>query len=51
MPVTTNAIAELTNREYKYGFVTDIEEERVRPGLDEDVIRRSRRRKNEPRCC
>ncbi len=48
MTATTNAIAELANREYKYGFVTDIEEERVRPGLDEDVIRQISAKKNEP---
>jgi len=48
MTATTNTIAELANREYKYGFVTDIEEERVRPGLDEDVIRQISAKKNEP---
>jgi len=48
MSQTPNAIAELANREYKYGFVTEIEEERLRPGLDEDVIRQISAKKNEP---
>ncbi len=48
MPTATRSIEELTNREYKYGFVTDIEEERVRPGLDEDVIRLISTKKGEP---
>ena len=28
----------LSSREYKYGFVTDIEEDRIPAGLNEDVI-------------
>jgi Fe-S cluster assembly protein SufB len=34
--------------EYKYGFVTDIEQETFEPGLDEDVIRRLSAIKGEP---
>ncbi len=39
---------DLANREYKYGFVTDIEAETLPPGLDEDVIRAISARKLEP---
>ncbi len=47
--VTENAsILELTNREYKAGFVTDIESESVPPGLNEDVVRLISAKKNEP---
>jgi len=42
------SIEQLANREYKWGFVTDIESESFAPGLDEDVIRRLSARKNEP---
>ena len=32
-------LGELVGREYKEGFVTDIEADTLPPGLDEDVIR------------
>lgn len=35
-------------REYKHGFVTDIETEKIRKGLGEDVIRLISAKKNEP---
>jgi Fe-S cluster assembly protein SufB len=35
-------------REYKYGFVTDIEQEFAPPGLNEDTIRFISAKKNEP---
>ena len=38
----------LANQEYKYGFVTSIEEESVAPGLNEDVIRLISSKKHEP---
>ena len=38
----------LTNREYKYGFVTDIETETIAKGLSEDTIRLISSKKNEP---
>ena len=41
-------ILEITNREYKYGFVTDLETDVVPRGLDEDVIRLISSKKNEP---
>ncbi len=47
--VTDNAsILELTNREYKAGFITDIESESVPPGLNEDVVRLISAKKKEP---
>lgn len=39
---------ELTDKEYKYGFVTDIESDSLPPGLDEDIVRAISKRKNEP---
>ncbi|HEV7643484.1 MAG TPA: Fe-S cluster assembly protein SufB [Pyrinomonadaceae bacterium] len=38
----------LTNREYKYGFVTDIETETIPIGLSEDTVRLISAKKNEP---
>ena len=38
----------LTDKEYKYGFVTDIESESLPPGLNEDIVREISKRKNEP---
>ncbi|MBL8181564.1 MAG: Fe-S cluster assembly protein SufB [Blastocatellia bacterium] len=38
----------LTNREYKYGFVTDIETETIDKGLSEDTVRLISSKKNEP---
>ncbi|MBI2835495.1 MAG: Fe-S cluster assembly protein SufB, partial [Acidobacteria bacterium] len=48
MPTATRTIEELTSKEYKYGFVTEIESETVPPGLDEDVIRLISAKKHEP---
>jgi Fe-S cluster assembly protein SufB len=38
----------LKNRSYKAGFVTDLESDTVKPGLDEDVIRFISAKKEEP---
>jgi Fe-S cluster assembly protein SufB len=38
----------LATKEYKYGFVTDIEQETVPPGLNEDIIRLISAKKGEP---
>ena len=38
----------LTNREYKYGFVTDIETDTIAKGLSEDTVRLISSKKNEP---
>jgi Fe-S cluster assembly protein SufB len=42
------SVLELTNREYKAGFVTDIESETIPPGLSEDVVRLISAKKKEP---
>ncbi len=41
-------LAELTNREYEFGFVTEIDTERAPEGLTEDTIRFISQKKNEP---
>src|ERR671917_821279 len=43
-----SSIEILANREYKYGFVTDIESETIPRGLTEDTIRLIVEKKNEP---
>ena len=46
-PVATD-IGELVGRDYREGFVTDIESETLPPGLDEEVIRFLSAKKHEP---
>ena len=41
-------IDSVISQEYEYGFTTDIEEETIPPGLNEDVIRLISSKKNEP---
>jgi len=41
-------IEELAGKEYKYGFVTDIEADSLPNGLNEDIIRQLSAKKNEP---
>ena len=41
-------ISELVSREYKAGFVTEIDSDTLPPGLDESVIRTISGKKNEP---
>ena len=48
MSATEKDLATLVQREYKEGFVTDIESDTLPPGLDEGVIRIISARKNEP---
>jgi Fe-S cluster assembly protein SufB len=43
-----NIIHEVTSGEYKYGFFTDIETEKIPRGLSEDIIRLISSKKNEP---
>jgi Fe-S cluster assembly protein SufB len=45
---TPKAITDLTDKEYKYGFVTPIEQESIARGLSEDVVRMISAKKNEP---
>jgi Fe-S cluster assembly protein SufB len=41
-------IEELANKEYKYGFVSEIEADTLPNGLNEDIIRQLSSKKNEP---
>ena len=41
-------LKELVKREYKEGFVTDIESDTIAPGLSEDTVRLISAKKNEP---
>ena len=45
---TTKVFEELAGQDYKYGFVTDVEQEIVPKGLDEDVVRLISAKKGEP---
>ena len=46
--MSNEAIQALTEQEYKYGFVTNIEADVVPPGLSEDIIRTISAKKEEP---
>src|SRR5215212_7917190 len=48
MPTAEREIETLANREYKWGFVTDIEAESAPPGLNEEIVRFISKKKNEP---
>ncbi len=48
MSTETEALEEIANREYKHGFVTDIETDSAPPGLNEDTIRLISNKKEEP---
>src|SRR5678816_368547 len=43
-----SAIETLVNKEYAYGFVTDVETDTIGKGLNEDVVRLISSKKNEP---
>ena len=44
----TRELEEIASREYKYGFVTDIDQDSAPPGLDEDIIAFISNKKEEP---
>jgi Fe-S cluster assembly protein SufB len=48
MSTSTEVIQDLANREYKYGFFTDIEQEEVPRGHSEDIVRLISGKKDEP---
>lgn len=48
MSTATETIEGYVSREYKYGFVTDVESDSAPPGLNEDIIRLISRKKDEP---
>src|SRR5437667_61129 len=48
MSMNTNTIRDLAERDYRWGFVTEIEDERVPKGLTEDIVRVISAKKHEP---
>ncbi|HYV34238.1 MAG TPA: Fe-S cluster assembly protein SufB [Gemmataceae bacterium] len=48
MSTATTEIQQLANREYKYGFVTDVESDTIPRGINEDVVRAISAKKGEP---
>jgi Fe-S cluster assembly protein SufB len=48
MSTSTDVIERLANTEYKYGFVTEVEQDIVPKGLSEDVVRLISEKKGEP---
>jgi Fe-S cluster assembly protein SufB len=48
MATDSEQLSALVERKYKHGFVTDIEQDTVPPGLNEDVIRLISAKKQEP---
>ena len=45
---TDPTLEKLAKQEYKYGFTTDIEQDSIPPGLNEDVVRLISAKKEEP---
>jgi Fe-S cluster assembly protein SufB len=48
MASESKTLEHLANREYEWGFVTDVEQEKLPPGLSEDTIRLISAKKGEP---
>src|ERR671918_1228422 len=48
MSTSTDTIEQLANREYKYGFITDVDADTIPKGLNEDVVRLISQKKGEP---
>ena len=48
MSTTTQTIQDLATKEYKYGFVSDVEADEIPRGLSEEVIRTISKKKQEP---
>ena len=46
--MTTEEFKKFAEKEYKYGFKTDIDQEGIPKGLNEDVVRFISKKKNEP---
>jgi Fe-S cluster assembly protein SufB len=51
MNTATHGTEELVNREYKYGFVTEIENDAVPRRLSEQTVRLISAKKNQPKLC
>ena len=47
--VNENLVKDVVKEPYKYGFVTDIETEKIAKGLNEDIIRLISQKKEEPK--
>ena len=48
MSTATQTIEEFANKDYEWGFVTDVDSETIPRGLNEDIIRLLSAKKNEP---
>jgi Fe-S cluster assembly protein SufB len=48
MSTSTQTVEQLATREYKYGFVTEVEQDSAPRGLDEDIVRLISEKKAEP---
>jgi Fe-S cluster assembly protein SufB len=48
MSTATETIEGFVKREYKYGFITDVEADAAPPGLNEDIVRLISAKKREP---
>jgi len=48
MSTNLDTIRSLAERDYKWGFVTDIEDDRIPKGLNEGIVRIISAKKNEP---
>jgi Fe-S cluster assembly protein SufB len=48
MSTATDTIEQFVNKEYEYGFVTDVESDAAPRGLSEDTVRLISKKKNEP---
>lgn len=51
MTDSENIISDSTSGEYKYGFTTDIDTDRIPVGLSEDVVRLISKKKTSPTGC
>ena len=47
--VNENLVKEVVKEPYKYGFITDIETEKIEKGLNEDIIKLISQKKEEPK--
>ena len=47
--VNENLVQDVVKEPYKYGFVTDIETEKIERGLNEDIIKLISQKKEEPK--
>ena len=48
MSTQSKELSELIEKKYQHGFVTDIEQDLIPPGLDEDIVRLISQKKDEP---